>query len=200
LDLEVFLEDKMPFNLQSFIPSGDILGSFVKVFLYGGVVILLVVVLKFLTSLKFKYTYRAEIFKKRQDYNDIPTSVHNYGIAGYFKKRSGKTVFKIRYGIRPSQVIELSKLPDPSYMLGNKVIYLQLNKDNFVQAKVKIDWNGEYELEPVEDDLKFSAELDINEKLRVLDTQKIKPVIVGMIIMGMIIVAGIIVFYFLSKA
>ncbi len=187
-------------DIQSLLPAGDMLGSFVKVLLWGGVIGLLLSVAKFGIDLKFKYIYRAEIFKKRQDSDGIPTSIINYGIAGYFKKRSGKTVFRIRYGIRPSQIIELSKLPDPNYMIGNKVVYLQLNKDNFVQAKVSIDWNGKYQLEPVEDDLKFSAELDINEKLRVLDSSKMKPVIVGMIVMGMIIVAGIIVFYFLSKA
>lgn len=176
------------------------LGSFVKVILWGGAMGILIIIAKFVMNLKFKYTYRAEIFKKRQDYDGVPSSLVNWGIAGYFKKRTGKTVFRIKYGIRPSQTIELSKLPDPSHMIGNKVVYLQLNKDNFVQAKVTIDWKGNYKLEPVEDDLKYSAEIDINEKLKILDNTKMKPVIVGMIVMGMIIVAGIIVFYFLSKA
>jgi len=192
------------FSFSQLIPSfnfgGDLIGSFVKVFIFGGIMIFLAIIVKMIISLKFTYIYRAEIFKRRQDYDGMQTSVVSYGIAGYFKKRSGKTVFRIRYGIRPSQVIELSKLPDPNYMIGNKVTYLQLNKDNFVQAKVKIDWEGKFQLEPVEDDLKFSAQLDIDERNRVLDTQKIKPVVVGMIVMGMIIVAGIIVFYFLSKA
>ncbi|HUW43377.1 MAG TPA: hypothetical protein VMV95_00220 [Bacillota bacterium] len=187
-------------NLQSFIPSGNLIGSFVKVFLWGGGLAILIGIIAFAVRLKFKYIYRAEVFKRRQDYDNLPTSSVIYGIAGYFKKRSGKTVFRIRYGIRPTQVIELSKIPDPNYMIGNKVVYMQLNKDNFVQAKVDVDWTGDLKLEPVEDDLKFSAEMDINEKLRVLDSSKIKPVVVGMIIMGLIIVTGVIVFYFLGKA
>jgi len=187
-------------DIQSFIPSGNLVGSFVKVLLWGGLLAILLFIAKFGIDLKFKYVYRAEIFKRRQDYDGIPTANVSYGIAGYFKKRTGKTVFRIRYGIRPSQVIELSKLPDPNYMIGNKVVYQQLNKDNFVQSKVNIDWDGLLKLEPVEDDLKYSAEMDINEKLKILDTTKIKPIVVGMMIMGLIIVAGIVVFYFLGKA
>jgi len=189
----------MPFSISSFMPSMSSLGSFVKIVMAGLVISAFIVLFKFISNFKYKYIYRVEIFKRRQDFDNLPTSMVDYGIAGYFKKRSGKTVFRIRYGFRPSQVIELSKLPDPNYMIGNKVVYMQLNKDNFVQAKVNVDWQGTYKLEPVEDDLKFSAELDINEKLRVLDTNRLKPVVVGMIVMGMIIVAGIIVFYFLNK-
>lgn len=185
--------------LPTFSGMGGLLGSFVKIFIIGAIAGLLLVIVKFGMSIKFKYIYRAEIFKRRQEYDKIPTAQINYGVAGYFKKRSGKSVFRIRYGLRPSQVIELSKLPDPNYMVGNKVTYLQLNKDNFVQAKVNIDWDGGLGITPVEDDLKFSAELDINEKMRVLDANKVKPVVVGMIIMGLIIIAGIVVFYFLNQ-
>lgn len=192
-------------DVNSFMPSmpsfgGDFVGSFVKMFIIAAIIGILLVIFKFGMDFKFKYIYRVEIFKRRQDYDGIPTSVTNSGIAGYFKKKTGKTVFRIRYGLRPSQVIELSKLPDPKYMVGNKVTYLQLNKDNFVQAKVDIDWSGKFKLEPVEDDLKFSAQLDINEKQKILDSTKLKPIVVGMIVLGAILIAGIIVFYFLSKA
>jgi len=190
------------FDLGSFIPSVGSIGSFIKVILWGLVLGGGIATAIVLIRNKVKYQYKGEVFKRRQDDFDsgIPQTKHIEGKAGYFKKK-GKTIFRIKYGAMPWQQIELSKLPDPKYMVGNKVYYLQLNKDNLVQAKMNIDWAGTgMSLEPVEDDLKYGAMLDIYEKDRILDTKRLTPLTIGMIIMGLIMVTGIIVFYFLGKA
>jgi len=188
-------------NINSLIPSVGSIGSFVKILLWGlliggglGAVIVLI-------RNKIKYQYAGEVFKRRQDDFDsgIPQTKHIEGKAGYFTKK-GKTIFRVKYGLMPWQQIELSKLPDPKYMVGNKVYYLQLNKDNLVQARMDINWAGTgMSLEPVEDDLKYGAMLDIYEKDKILDTKRLTPLTVGMIIIGLIIVTGIVVFYFLGK-
>lgn len=181
--------------------SAGMLESFLVVFAWGSLAGAIISAVGILIYRKIKYVYQGEIFKRRQDdlETGVPQSTIVSGIAGYFNKK-GKTIFRIKYGVMPWSKIELTKLPDPKYMIGNKVYYLQLNKDNWVQAKLFIDWNGELKLEPVEDDLKYGAMLDIYEKDRVLEAGKLSPVVVGMMIMGLIIVSGIVVFYFLSKA
>ena len=192
----------MAIDLNSFIPSAGNIASFVKVFLWvfiigGGLGFIILLIRN-----KVKYQYIGEIFKRRQEdfETNIPQSKFIFGKAGYFKKGRGKTVFRIKYGMMPWQQIELSKLPDPKYMVGNKVYYLQLNKDNLVQAKMTIDWAGEIKLEPVEDDLKYGAMQDLYEMDQALETKRLNPVTVGLMIMGLIIVTGIIVFYFLGQA
>lgn len=151
---------------------------------------------------KAKYKYYGLVFKRRQEsIEGIPQAMLIQGKAGYFKKKSGRTVFRIKWGSMPWQQVETSQLPDPKYMLGNTVILLQVQKDNYTQAKIGVDWEGEdFTLEPIDDSLKFDALLELSEVDRVLDTRKISPVTVGLIIMGLIIVTGIIVYYFLGKA
>ena len=187
-------------DVGSFIPSVGSLGSFIKILLWGGIFGIGIAGTIIFIRNKIKYQYFGEIFKRRQEdfSTGIPQTKYVAGKAGYFNKK-GKTIFRIKYGLTPWQQVELSKLPDPKYMVGNKVYYLQLNKDNLVQAKMDIDWSGEMTLEPVEDDLKYGAMLDICEKDRILDTKRLGPITVGMIVMGLILVTGIIVFYFLGK-
>ena len=150
---------------------------------------------------KIKYQYFGIVLRRRQSLSKLPESVISYGKAGYFvNKKKGRTVFRIKYGKMPWQMFELSKLPDPEFMVGNMVIYEQLNKDNLVQCKMDVDWSGGLSLKPVEDDLKHAAYLDFYEKEQVLSTSRLTPLTVGFIVLGVILTAGIIVFYFLSKA
>lgn len=189
-------------NIGSFVPSAGTLASFIKVILWtlilggglGGIIIVI--------RNKIKYKYSGDVYKRRQgDFEtEIPQAKFITGKAGYFTKGKGRNVFRIKHGMMPWQQIELSKLPDPQYMVGNKVYYLQLNANNLVQAKMTIDWAGELKLEPVEDDLKYGAQQDLYEMDHALETKRLNPVTVGFIIMGLIIVTGIIVFYFLGKA
>lgn len=192
----------MAFDFGSLVPSmGFSLDSFVKMLLWGSLIGGgLGITIKILKD-KIKYQYFGVILRKRQSLEEgIPETKTVWGKAGYFKKRSGKSVFRIKYGAMPWQQVELSKLPDPSYMIDKIVAYEQLNKDNLVQCKIKIDWDGGLNIEPVEDDLKYGAMLDMYEKGKTLDASKLTPMVVGMTILGFILVAGIIVFYFLTKA
>lgn len=189
-------------DLASLAPSLSFsLDSFVKMLLWGSLIGGgLGFIIKTIKD-KVKYQYFGLILRKRQSLEDgVPESKTIWGKAGYFTKRTGKTVFRIKYGAMPWQQVELSKLPDPSFMIDRIVMYEQLQKDNLVQCKIKIDWDGGLNIFPVEDDLVYGAQLQIYEKGMILDQNKLSPMVVGMTILGFILVAGIIVFYFLSKA
>jgi len=186
---------------SNILPSGVNLGSMVWTIIWIiGVGAVLTLIGMFIRN-RLKYVYYGLVFKRRQEnLEGIPQAMTVQGKAGYFKRKSGKSVFRIKYGVMPWQKIETSQLPDPKYMLGNTVILLQLQKDNFTQAKIKVDWEGSFSLEPIDDSLKFDALLELSEVDNVLATKKMTPVTVGMFIIGLIIVAGIIVYYFLGKA
>lgn len=163
--------------------------------------VLIIFIVSFIRN-KVKYTYYAICFKRRQEsFDSIPQAMVVQGKAGYFKTKLGKTVFRIKYGVAPWQRIETSQLPDPKHMVGNTVIFLQLQKDNYAQAKIDIDWEGStFKLEPVDDSLKYDAMLELSEIDKVLESKKMSATTMGIIIIGLIFVAGIIVYYFLSKA
>ena len=177
--------------------------SFMSTIILGALVISIVTVIAIIIRNKVKYTYYGYIYKRRQD--DLDTNLQRsqtiQGKAGYFNKK-GKTVFRIKFGAMPWQQVELTKLPDPNFMVGNNVYYIQLNKDNYVQAEMRIDWEGEgrgLKLEPVEDDLKYGAKLDLLEKANILDTKSAFEKMAPMLVLGLIICAGIITMYFIQK-
>ncbi len=184
----------MPLNLSAGV-------SMTKTFIWGLIAIGLIIFSAVFVKNRVKYKYYGLIFKRRQDaFDGLPQAMLVQGKAGYFKKRkSGRTVFRIKWGFMPWQQIETSQLPDPKYMLGNTVIILQVQKDNFTQAKIGDDWEGKtFKLEPIDDSLTFDALLEMNEIDKVLDTKKISTTAIGMGIIGLIIITGIIVFYFLK--
>lgn len=177
--------------------------SFVTTLIWGALSIIIVTFIAIAIRNKVKYTYYGYIYKKRQDDHEtkIPESKTIQGKAGYFNKK-GKTVFRVKFGMMPWQQIELTKLPDPTFMIDNNVYYLQLNKDNYVQAEMKIDWEGtvrELSLEPVEDDLKYGAKLDLAEKDKILNPKSTLEKVTPFIVLGLIIFAGIITMYFIQK-
>jgi len=188
-------------KLTGFAPNIESFGAFIKIAIWGLVLGISISFIIVSIRNRVKYKYLAEIFKKRQSINEEEPSSSIYGgKAGYFiDKKTKRTVFRIKYGVMPWQKIQLNKLPDPTYMIGNKVYYQQLNKDNLVQARLDIDWEGEFKLTPVEDDLKTMAMQDIQDKMNILNTSKLTPITIGFIVMGLIIVSGIVVFYFLNK-
>jgi len=192
-------------DASTFMPSAGMFQGVMVAIVWGTIALALIVPLALFVRNLIKYRYKAEIYKRRQDSFDgesLPESQILSGKAGYFvRRKTGKTVFRIKYGIMPWQQIELTKLPDPKYMIGNKVYYFQLNKDNLVQAKLDIDWEGTYKLGAVEDDLTYGAYLDFAEKTSVLPTSNPNiPILVGMGVMAVIIVTMVIGFYFLSQA
>lgn len=184
--------------------SGSVnFGSFAKTLIWGLIIIICVTAIGILVKNKIKYQYYGVVFKRRQNdpLSGLPQSSMLQGKAGYFRKRSGKTVYRIKYGVAPWMKIETSKLPDPEYMIGNCAYYQQIQKDNYVQCHVGVDWKmGEIKISPVDDDTKFAARLEMEENRNILTVRSMSPVTVGMIVMGLIIVAGIVVFYFLSRA
>lgn len=164
----------------------------------------------FLNS-KMKYKYNVLVIKRRDSkyktINDDKSDIVISGKGGYFKqKNTGRTEFRIKTGSKPSDQIVLTKMPDPRYMIGNLVIYQQVQKDNMVQSEINTKWTVEnekgYEVEisPVEDDTKHSAWLDMAEVEKVLNADGNKAVKTAATVLGFIIVGGIIVFWFLRDA
>lgn len=188
-------------SLTQFLPSFNS-ASLYSTFLWGLILIGGTIVSVFVIKNKMKYKYYGLVFKRRQiGFDGLPQAMIVQGKAGYFKTKSGKSVFRIKYGMMPWMVVETSQLPNPKYMMGNTVILLQLQKDNYAQAKIDVDWDGKtFKLEPIDDSLKYDAMLELAEMDRVLETKKMSPVTVGLLIIGLIIVTGIVVFYFLGKA
>lgn len=189
-------------SLGSFTPSASSIYSFLSVLIWGLIIIAILFPLIVFIRNKIKYRYTGEIWKRRQDnFNDgLPSSNIISGKAGYFKNKNGKTIFRIKYGKMPWQKIETTKLPDPKYMIGEKVYYQQLQKDNLIQAKIEVDWEGTFKLQPIEDDVCFAAQQSIMETNNILKTSKLTPITIGFIVMGLVLVTGIVVFYFLTKA
>lgn len=187
-------------SIASFLPSGSF-GSTISVILWGTLVIAIITFGGLAIRNKVKYIYKARVYKRRQEdfQTNIPATKLITGKAGYFNVL-GKTVFRIKYGMMPWQQIELSKLPDPKYMIDNEVTYIQLQKDNYVQARMDVDWEGDFKLEPVEDDLKYGAQLDMEEKRRVLQTESAWQKYGGQITLGLILVGGMVALYFQTKA
>ena len=167
------------------------------VLLIGGVTFLVI----FLRN-RLKYQYYGLIFRRRQvGFDGLPQGHLQQGKAGYFKTRTGKSVFRIKWGMMPWMKVETSQLPDPKFMMGNTVVFLQVQKDNYAQARIDVDWEGrDFKLEPIDDSLKFDALLELSEVDKVLDQKRLSPTVVGMMIIGLILIAGIVVFYFLGKA
>lgn len=191
----IFLQT-LPFN----IPFDW--GSFAQILIWGlaisvGLGVMIVVIRN-----KMKYVYYGIVLRRReQSVDGIPQSIILHGKAGYFATKTGKIVFRIKYGAMPWHVVETSDTPDPKNMIGNMAVFFQLDKDNVIQAKTAVDWEGQgIKLIPVKDDLKFHHRISMKEVDEILETRKMSPVIVSMIIIGLIIVTGIIVFYFLGQA
>ncbi len=189
----------MAIDLSSIIPSGSF-GSTITIILWGTLVIGLVTMGAVMARNKIKYVYTAKVYKRRQNdfQTNAPASKIIYGKAGYFMVK-GRIIFRIKYGPMPWQRIEIKKIPDPKYMQDTEVTYIQLQKDNYVQAKTHIDWKGNFDLKPVEDDVKYGAQQDMNEKQAVLQIeskwQKYGPAM-GLTLLFM---AGIIAMYFVSQ-
>ncbi|KKL90150.1 hypothetical protein LCGC14_1907560 [marine sediment metagenome] len=190
----------MAIDFTKIIPSGSLSGT-MGIILWGTLFIAICVVIGLMIRNKVKYIYRARVYKRRQDdfQTNAPASKLVMGKAGYFNVK-GRIVFRIKYGMMPWHQIELSKIPDPKYMIDNEVTYIQLQKDNYVQAKMEIDWKGDFNLKPVEDDIKYGAQQDLMEKQMVLQIESKWQKYGGPITLGIILVAGIIALYFQTQA
>lgn len=192
----------LPPSISGSLPSFS-LGSMITTLLWILVVGVVLTAGGFWVRDKIRYQYHSTIFRRRQDnpMTGEPESAVLDGKSGYFPKKSGKTVFRIKYGKMPWQVMETSKLPNPKYMLGNRVFFSQIQKGNIVQQKIKVDWRlNDVEINPVEDDVKFQAQMEMTENRTVLAARSMSPVTVGIIVLGVIVVAMTIGFYFMSQA
>lgn len=185
--------------------SASSIGTVLTFLLYGAIVLIPLVGVGIWIRNKYKYKYEGEVHKRRErdPVTGEPQSKKLEGPAGYFQDKQGATVFRIKYGWKPWDIIETRELPDPEHMSNdNRAIYLQYDKDNLVQAKKKIDWDvGDVKIKPISDNLKWSAQQDILAQERTLhsgSTLKRRMMELGALVL--IILGGIIVFYFNTQA
>lgn len=151
---------------------------------------------------KVKYKYRGEILKRRQDswQSGEPASKILEGKAGYFKVK-GISVFRINYGIMPWQSIDIKKLPDPKFMEDNKAYFLQYNVGELVQAKRMVDWeNKGMSIIPVDSTTKDAAKVELKQYSDIFNTRSKLQENMGIAVLGFVLIAGIIAFYFVSRA
>ena len=189
-------------ELADILPSSDGISSLLKTGLWTLLIVTVMIVVMIMIRQKVIYRYSAEIHLRRQDDDatGLPTSQILSGRAGYIGKK-GMERFRIKYGFMPWQVIDVLELPNTNYMIGNKAYFLQYQKGQLVQAKKTINWKfGEIELEPVSNINTEAIRNEIATWDHVLAHNKLTPQLVLIAGMTILLVAGIIVFYFLSKA
>lgn len=182
--------------------GGGSLTSIISTIVWFTIIVAVFAVIIIFVRNRIKYRYYCEVYKRRQ-FNwqtGNPESEKIQGKAGYFKQ-GDLPVFKIQYGLMPWQKVIIKKLPDPRYMQNKTAIYLQYNVGELVQAKKQIDWeNSLITIEPVDSTTKAAAKAEMKEYSNILTVKNKLMENIGIISMGFILVAGIVAYYFISKA
>lgn len=192
----------MAFDINQLLAVGvwqQFLGLFVWLVLgLGGLITIIVFIRQ-----KIKYSYKGVVFRRRSNDPEtgIPQADMIQGKAGYFNKGNNR-IFRIRYGAMPWQVVEIKKTPNPKYMnIRNTAYFMQYDEGQLVQVKVDLDWeNALMKISPVDSTTKAAAKLELSEFNRIFTTSNRLKENMGIFIMGFILVAGIVAFYFVSKA
>lgn len=188
-------------TIDRVVPSAGNFADLLGMFVWGFLIIVVVGLAVYLARQFIKYRYRGEVHLRRQtDWGSgVPTSKILEGRAAYIRKK-GINIFRIRYGFMPWQLIDIGKLPNPEYMVGNKVYFLQYNVGELVQARKVVDWQTEkIRIEPVDNTTKDAAKRELGAYANILTTQRISPQMLAIATMGFIIMTGIIVLYFVSQ-
>ncbi len=136
---------------------------------------------------KKKYVYKVRIYQTRE--NGSVKELNYKG--GYFKGRSGVR-FYIKRGLLPLNKIVLKTTPNPAMMdFENRVYYKQIDVDTFIQLKRVFD-KDILLFKPVEQDVKYGAELDLLGMEKALKNESTWAKIAPFIAMAMIFVLAII--------
>lgn len=141
--------------------------------------IIVMVIMQIRKKMVFKYPVR--IFKARE--NGGVKEVN--GVGGYIGRKNSASFFQIQIGKLPWNRVNLNTTPDPRYMdQDNRVYYKQIDLSTYIQMKRTFLAN-EVRFEPVEQDVKYGAILDIQKIRSVLNTEsKLKQLapIIGMVL------------------
>jgi hypothetical protein len=141
--------------------------------------IIVVVIMQIRKKMIFKYPVR--IFKARE--NGEVKEVN--GIGGYIGRKNSASFFRIQVGKMPWNKINLNTTPTPKYMdQDNRVYYKQIDLNTYIQMRRTFSGNT-VNFEPVEQDVKYGAILDIQKIRTVLNTEsKLKQLapVIGMVL------------------
>jgi len=175
------------FGSYSGITSG--LWQGFKYFLYIIPVIIIIVWIIAYYRNKKTYCYPVRIFRIREQGKVLESNFRG----GYIGRKNSAPYFCIKTGKWWWQKVELTKTPNPKYLdEQDRVYYLQIDIDTYVQLKRKFD-GGIMRLIPVEPDIKYGAILSIQrikDVLRLEPTWKKLAPYVALIIVAITLIAG----------
>ncbi len=190
-------------QISDVIPSGGQVTSLLGTFIWGLLLFGIFVVAILMVRNRMVMRYAGEIHLMRQDdwETNAPSSKILKGKAGYIGSKKVGQIFRIKYGPMPWHVIDIKKLPDPRYMVGNTAYFLQYNIGELVQAKKIVNWSTEeITISPVDSTTKAAAKSELMNYNSILNWQRMTPQMMAIASLTIVLVAGIIVFFFLSKA
>ena len=135
------------------------------------------------------YKYKVRIFRVRE--NNKVKEVNFKG--GYIKRTKATPLFRIKTGMFPWNIIELTETPKVEYMdEEDRVYYKQIDVYTFIQIK-RIFHPGTIDMTPVESDVKFQAVADIQEAHSLLMVEpawkKLLPYF-GLTFVGVVLIVG----------
>ena len=189
------------YDVSGYLSSGSV-NQIVLTTVWTVIIFGVIVLIGMFIRDRVKYRYRGEVYKRRQ-FNwatGMPESEKIEGSAGYFRQRE-LPIFKIRYGFMPWQRVVIKKLPDPRYMQNRTATFLQYNIGELVQAKKEIDWDtGTIKIQPIDSTTKAAAKAEMNQYSSILSVKSKLMENIAIISMGFILIAGIVAFYFVSRA
>jgi len=196
------------FGWTSGMGAGLYQGVYYAMWIVPVIVLTVVLIAAIRNKMIFKYPVR--IFRVRE--NGKVTELNKYG--GYITRKGSSPFFRIKIGGKLWgwwKKVDLLTTPDPRYMdEQNRIYYLQIDVNTFVQMRRKInveektitDENGKkkkvlygdnFELTPVESDVKYGAILGIHRIREITNqSQKWKTIVAwgALFFVGTILLIG----------
>ena len=150
--------------------------------------IIVVAVIIYIKNKKI-YRYKIRIFRVREN-NKVKEA--NFK-GGYVGRKNSAPFFRIKTGMFPWNVIELTETPKVEFMdEEDRVYYKQIDINTFVQIKRNFNKEG-LEFTPVESDVKYGAILSVQ---RIKDVLRVEPAwkrllpYVGMTLVAVVLIVG----------
>lgn len=135
------------------------------------------------------YKYKVRIFRVRENGQFKEANFKG----GYIGRKNSAPFFRIKTGMFPWNVIELTETPKVEYMdTDDRVYYKQIDINTFIQMERQFH-KGTLDMTPVESDVKYGAILSvqrIKEVLRVEPAWKRLLPYIGMTLVAVVLIVG----------
>jgi len=158
----------------------------------AGVIFVIVSMIR--NKVVFKYPVR--IFRARE--NGGVKELNCKG--GYIGRKNSASFFQIKTGKWPWQKVNLNTTPIPQYMdQDNRVYYKQIDLSTYIQLRRTFNKDA-VQFEPVEQDVKYGAILDIQRIKDVLRSESTWKKIAPFVALVIVFIFGIMAFWFVTNA